>query len=107
MLAQQGYLVMSLDPRGTPAPKGRSWRKAIYYHLGTVAANDHATATRKIIASRPYVDPERTGIYGHSGGQMSINLIFRYYLAMPVFFCQSSAVLSSVLSGACDGAYRG
>jgi len=91
MLAQQGYVVMSLDNRGTPAPRGRAWRKAIYGQLGILAAHDQAAATRKIIETRSYIDPERIGIYGHSGGgQMSLNLIFRYpdlyYLAMPSSF---------------------
>ena len=91
MLSQQGYVVMSLDNRGTPAPRGRAWRKAIYGQLGILAAHDQAAATRKIIETRSYIDPERIGVYGHSGGgQMSLNLIFRYpdlyYLAMPSSF---------------------
>lgn len=91
MLAQKGYVVMSIDPRGTPSPKGRKWRKAIYGQLGWVAANDHAAATREIAKTRSYIDPGRVGIYGHSGGgQMSLNLIFRYpdlyHLAMPSSF---------------------
>jgi len=91
MLAQKGYFIMSLDNRGTPAPRGRSWRKAISGQLGILAAHEQAAATRKIIETRPYIDPERVGIYGHSGGgQMSLNLIFRYpelySLAMPSSF---------------------
>ena len=34
MLAQQGYIVMSVDNRGTPAPRGRAWRKCIYRKIG-------------------------------------------------------------------------
>jgi dipeptidyl-peptidase-4 len=91
MLAQQGYVIMSLDNRGTPAPRGRAWRKAIDGQLGILAAHDQAAATRKIIETRSYIDPERIGVYGHSGGgQMSLNLIFRYpdlyHLAMPSSF---------------------
>ncbi len=91
MLAQQGYVVMSVDPRGTPAPRGRAWRKVIYRKLGIQAALDHAAATRAIIKERAYIDRDRIGIYGHSGGgQMSLNLIFRYpdlySLAMPSSF---------------------
>ena len=36
MLAQQGYIVASVDNRGTPAPRGRAWRKAIYKKIGMV-----------------------------------------------------------------------
>ena len=36
MLAQQGYIVMSVDNRGTPAPRGRAWRKIIYRKMGIV-----------------------------------------------------------------------
>lgn len=90
-LAQQGYVVMSIDNRGTPAPRGRGWRKAIYKQLGWLAAEDHAAATSALLAKHKYLDPDRVGIYGHSGGgQMSLNLIFRYpelyKLAMPSSF---------------------
>lgn len=79
MLAQQGYVVMSIDPRGTSAPRGSQWRKAIYGQLGYLAAEDHAAATRRVTETHPYIDSDRIGIYGHSGGgQMSLNLIFRY-----------------------------
>ena len=79
MLAQQGYLIMSIDNRGTAAPRGREWRKCIYRQIGVLASADQAAATRKIIETRPYVDPARIGIWGWSGGgSMSLNAIFRY-----------------------------
>jgi len=91
MLAQKGYVVMSIDPRGTPSPQGRDWRKVIYGQLGWLAAQDHAAATREIPKQFPFIDATRVGIYGHSGGgQMSLNLIFRYpelyHVAMPSSF---------------------
>jgi dipeptidyl-peptidase 4 len=79
MLAQQGYLVMSIENRGTAAPRGRQWRKCIYRQIGILASADQAAATRKILQERPYVDPKRIGIWGWSGGgSMSLNAIFRY-----------------------------
>jgi dipeptidyl-peptidase-4 len=79
MLAQQGYIVASVDNRGTPAPKGRAWRKAIYGKVGILAPVDQAKAVRKLLAERPYLDPERVGSWGWSGGgQMTLNLMFRY-----------------------------
>ena len=48
MLAQQGYLVMSVDNRGTPAPRGRAWRKIIYRKMGIVNSLDQANAARAI-----------------------------------------------------------
>ena len=36
MLTQKGYLVAIVDNRGTPAPLGRAWRKAIYGQLGVL-----------------------------------------------------------------------
>jgi dipeptidyl-peptidase-4 len=79
MLAQQGYLVMSVDNRGTPGPRGRDWRKSIYRQIGILASADQAAAARAIIADRAYVDPNRIGIWGWSGGgQMTLNALFRY-----------------------------
>ena len=79
MLAQQGYIVASVDNRGTPAPKGRAWRKSIYRQVGILAPVDQAKAVRKLLAERPYLDPDRVGSWGWSGGgQMTLNLMFRY-----------------------------
>jgi dipeptidyl-peptidase 4 len=79
LLAQQGYVVMSVDNRGTAAPRGRDWRKCIYRQIGILASADQAEATRQILRERPYLDPQRVGIWGWSGGgSMSLNAIFRY-----------------------------
>ncbi len=79
MLAQQGYLVMSVDNRGTPAPRGRDWRRCIYRQVGILAAADQAAAVRALLKQRPYMDPARIAIWGWSGGgSMTLNAIFRY-----------------------------
>ena len=77
MLTQQGYIVASVDNRGTPAPKGRAWRKAIYKKIGTIAVEDQTAAARAIMR-RPYVDSTRVGVWGWSGGGSStLSLMFR------------------------------
>lgn len=79
MLAQQGYIVMSFDNRGTPAPRGRAWRKSVYRQIGITAPRDQAAALRVVLAEREYLDPERVGIWGWSGGgSMSLNAIFKF-----------------------------
>ena len=78
MLAQQGYLVMSVDNRGTPAPRGRAWRKIIYRKIGIVNSQDQAEAARAI-SKWPFVDATRIGIWGWSGGgSATLNAMFRY-----------------------------
>jgi len=78
MLTQQGYLVASVDNRGTPAPRGRDWRKIIYRQIGILASQDQAAAAR-VIRERPYVDSSRIGIWGWSGGgSMTLNMMFRH-----------------------------
>jgi dipeptidyl-peptidase 4 len=78
MLTQRGYLVASVDNRGTPAPLGRAWRKAVYGQLGVVESRDQAAAAR-VLGQRPYVDSSRIGTWGWSyGGFMSLNGLFRY-----------------------------
>ena len=78
-MAQHGYLILSIDPRGTRSPRGREWRKIIYRKIGIVAPQDHAAAVRKVIANYPFIDGSRIGIHGWSGGgQMTLNCMFRY-----------------------------
>ncbi|HEU4711805.1 MAG TPA: S9 family peptidase [Pyrinomonadaceae bacterium] len=78
MLAQQGYIVMSVDNRGTPAPRSRAWRKIAYRKIGIVSSADQANAARAI-AKWPFVDPSRLAIWGWSGGGSStLNAMFRY-----------------------------
>jgi dipeptidyl-peptidase-4 len=79
MLAQQGYIVVSFDNRGTPAPRGRAWRKSIYRQVGILASADQAAAVRAALAAWPYADPDRVGVWGWSGGgSMTLNAMFRY-----------------------------
>ena len=78
MLAQHGYVVMSVDNRGTPAPRGRAWRKIIYRKAGIVNSQDQANAV-KAIDKWPFVDSSRIGIWGWSGGgSATLNAMFRY-----------------------------
>mgnify|MGYP003635108177 CR=1 FL=1 len=79
MLAQQGYVVMSFDNRGTKAPRGREWRKAAFRKIGIMAPKDQAAAVLNVLKTRPYLDPDRVGSWGWSGGgSMSLNAIFKY-----------------------------
>ena len=79
MLTQQGYIVASVDSRGTPAPKGRAWRKSIYEQIGIQASADQAEAVLALLAERPYLDRDRVASWGWSGGgQMTLNALFRY-----------------------------
>ncbi|MBS1857812.1 MAG: S9 family peptidase [Acidobacteria bacterium] len=78
-LADDGYLVASFDNRGTPAPKGRAWRRVIYGAVGVLASEEQAEAVRALAAARPYVDLTRVGVFGWSGGgSMTLNLMFRH-----------------------------
>ncbi len=70
---------MSVDNRGTPAPRGRDWRKVVYGEVGTLAAADQAAAVRALSARHAWMDPDRIAIWGWSGGgSMTLNAMFRY-----------------------------
>ncbi len=77
-LADAGYLVASFDNRGTPTLKGRAWRKSVYGAVGVLSAHDQTKAVLELGRMRPYVDLERVGVWGHSGGGTNtLNLLFR------------------------------
>lgn len=79
MLADQGYVVASVDNRGTPAPRGRAWRKVVYGSIGVLASREQADAVRALTRDRPYLDSSRVGIWGWSGGgSATLNALFRY-----------------------------
>ena len=78
-LANEGYLIASFDNRGTPAPKGAAWRKSVYGTVGDLSSKDQAAAVRAFAASRPYVDADRVGVWGWSGGgSNTLNVMFRF-----------------------------
>ena len=77
-LASLGYLVVSFDNAGTPAPRGRAWRKAIYGAVGVLSSKQQAQAVRSLASSRSYVDGNRVAVWGWSGGGTNtLNLVFR------------------------------
>jgi len=74
-----GYVVMSIDNRGTNVPRGRAFRKCIYRQIGLLAADDQAKAAQKIASMYSFTDAKRMGIWGWSGGgQMSLHCMFRH-----------------------------
>ena len=78
MLAQQGYVVIDMDNRGTPCLKGSKWRKSIYRDIGGVNVRDQAQAAKEIL-KLDFLDGERTAVWGWSGGgSMTLNLMFRH-----------------------------
>lgn len=65
-LAQQGYIVACVDPRGTAA-RGEEFRKCTYMQLGKLESDDQIEAA-KYLASLPYIDQNKIGIWGWSFG---------------------------------------
>lgn len=77
-MARAGYVVASFDNRGTPAPKGRDWRKVIYGAVGVLSSEEQATAVRALLKQRSYLDSDRVAVWGWSGGGTNtLNLMFR------------------------------
>lgn len=102
-LAQQGYILMSIDPRGTNMPKGREWRKSIYGKVGTVGPQDHAKAVQIVLAQYPFLDPDRVGIWGWSGGGSSTqHALFKY----PEIYKTGIAVAGVSLQNLYDTIYQ-
>lgn len=78
MLAEKGYIIATVDNRGTPALKGRAWRKSIYLKMNPIIAADLASAARQM-AALPFVDASRIGLWGwSSGGTNTLQSLFSY-----------------------------
>lgn len=77
-MAKDGYIYVSIDGRGTPSPKGREWRKAIYRKIGQINIRDQAMAAKELLKNK-FIDPTRVAVHGWSGGgSTTLNLLFQY-----------------------------
>jgi dipeptidyl-peptidase 4 len=77
-IANEGYIVASFDNHGTPAPRGREWRKIVYGEVGVLSSKEQAAALRKFEETYPFVDGSRVAVWGWSGGGTNtLNLMFR------------------------------
>jgi dipeptidyl-peptidase-4 len=78
-LAETGYIVLSIDNRGTPAPRGTEWRKIVYGTVGDLSSKDQAAAVRALTAKYSFLDRDRVGVWGWSGGGTNtLNAMFRF-----------------------------
>jgi dipeptidyl-peptidase 4 len=76
MLVQLGYIVVSVDNRGTGA-RGRDFKKCTQLQLGRYETEDQIAAAR-YLAQQSYVNPDRIGIFGWSfGGYLSTSCILK------------------------------
>ena len=76
VLASRGYLVASVDNRGTGG-RGSAFKKVTYLNLGRWEVHDQVEAARHL-ATLPFVDPARIGIWGWSyGGYLAALALFQ------------------------------
>lgn len=77
-MAEDGYIYITVDNRGTPVPKGKEWRKSIYRKVGLINIRDQAMAAKEIF-KWSYIDTSRVAVWGWSGGgSATLNLMFQY-----------------------------
>lgn len=76
MLAQQGYVVVCVDNRGTDS-RGEEFRKSTYMQLGKLETIDQLEVA-KYMESQSYIDESRIGMFGWSfGGYLSLSCLFK------------------------------
>ena len=81
-LAELGFTVVSLDAMGTPM-RSKSFHEAYYGNMGDNGLPDQITGMKQLAERHPWIDINRVGIYGHSGGGFaSTDAVLRY----PDFF---------------------
>ncbi|SHI68129.1 S9 family peptidase [Pseudozobellia thermophila] len=75
-LASEGYIIACVDGRGTGF-KGRDFKKSTYLNLVKYETEDQIAAAKKL-SELPYIDENRTGIWGWSfGGHMATNSLLK------------------------------
>lgn len=81
-LAQLGFVVVSIDARGTPG-RSRPFHDTSFFSAADVQLDDHVAAIRQLASRYPGMDLERVGIYGHSfGGYSAARALLRH----PTFY---------------------
>ncbi len=66
-IADLGFIVVAIDAMGTPL-RSKSFHAAYYGNMGDNGLPDQVTAMQQLAARYPWIDLDRAGIYGHSGG---------------------------------------
>jgi dipeptidyl aminopeptidase/acylaminoacyl peptidase len=66
-LAELGFIVMELDGMGTPW-RSKKFHDAYYGNLGDNTLPDQVTGMKQLAQKYPWIDLDRAGVYGHSGG---------------------------------------
>jgi len=101
-IADMGYLYVSVDCRGSQAPRGREWRKSVYRQIGRMNIRDMAMGAKEILKWE-YCDTSRVAVHGWSGGGSStLNLMFQY----PEIFKTGISVAAVANQLAYDNAYQ-
>tara|TARA_B100000029_G_C17584642_1_gene960767 strand:+ start:431 stop:2647 length:2217 start_codon:yes stop_codon:yes gene_type:complete len=78
-LGDDGYVYVTFDGRGTPSPKGRAWRKAIYRNIGRINVRDMAMGAKAVFETYNFIDTSRVAVHGWSGGgTATLNCLFQY-----------------------------
>ena len=78
-LGEDGYVYVTFDGRGTPSPKGRAWRKAIYRNIGRINVRDMAMGAKAVFEKYEFIDTSRVAVHGWSGGgTATLNCLFQY-----------------------------
>src|SRR6266404_5037065 len=81
-LAELGFIVVEIDGMGNPF-RSKKFHDAYYGNLGDNTLPDQVAGMKQLAQKYPYIDLERTGVYGHSGGGFATaDAMFRY----PDFF---------------------
>jgi dipeptidyl aminopeptidase/acylaminoacyl peptidase len=81
-LAELGFAVVEIDGMGTPW-RSKKFHEAYYGNMGDNTLADQVTGMQQLAARYPWIDINRAGIYGHSGGgYAAAGAMFRY----PDFF---------------------